>query len=460
MFLETPENREIDAVLAAYRAPGILLHRPYPPMHSSRGRSRLGGLPNLPEDVEWPCAHINEKQVPLHFLVQIDCAELPQFDDRLPSAGMLFFFARDDEEQVWGYEGEPHDDGRVIFAPHVAADAPVRAAPLNLPPIRERFAGFDPVMPDEPGPAVHFSWPLVALRFDTWPDASALNREYGEAYDRRVAMLRAASVVAATGLPTLSEKRPDWEEDLFPSKPFRLPQVPPVAVMIDRIARQIVAWVLVLSRTSGTASPEATELILEARQWIKRASEIGLDQAVSADDMRAFEAWLEGLSRVDDLDPVPRIDGGPAFRAWHNSRSVRTKVRWNLPRMFTGAIKASITYLGGSAANAALVPDHLYEAMENHFLPFDQRKCEAYAGNRTGGWFWCLEARVHQMLGHAPATQQAMPVDSDAICLLQLATDDGVELTFGDVGEAAYWIKSDDLIERRFDKAWLTLQCH
>jgi uncharacterized protein YwqG len=76
--------------LAKYRAPAISLYRPYPPVELPHARSQPGGLPNLPA-TEWPYGrnHDNGNAVPLHFLAQIDCAELPRVDARLPTEGML-----------------------------------------------------------------------------------------------------------------------------------------------------------------------------------------------------------------------------------------------------------------------------------------------------------------------------------------------------------------------------------
>jgi uncharacterized protein YwqG len=64
------------------------------------------------------------------------------------------------------------------------------------------------------------------------------------------------------------------------------------------------------------------------------------------------------------------------------------------------------------------------------------------------------------MLGHAPSSQKAMPLSANALCLLQLATDLGVGMSFGDMGEAAFWITQEDLAARRFDKTWLKMQGH
>ena len=44
--------------------------------------------------------------------------------------------------------------------------------------------------------------------------------------------------------------------------------------------------------------------------------------------------------------------------------------------------------------------------------------------------------------------------------LLQLGTDEKLGMNWGDNGQLYLWIRRDDLRARRFDKAWLVLQCH
>ena len=50
---------------------------------------------------------------------------------------------------------------------------------------------------------------------------------------------------------------------------------------------------------------------------------------------------------------------------------------------------------------------------------------------------------------------------SDWIMLFQMSTieTEGFELMFGDCGSIYFWIRRQDLKERKFDKAWLILQC-
>ena len=86
------------------------------------GRSHFGGLPELPEGADYPefvCSTFEddeEKLRPLHFLAQIDCAEIAEFDKSglLPKTGTLLFFYQC-ESNCWGFD--PKDDGcaRVIY---------------------------------------------------------------------------------------------------------------------------------------------------------------------------------------------------------------------------------------------------------------------------------------------------------------------------------------------------------
>lgn len=65
------------------------------------GKSKLGGSPNLPENIPWP---VNPKGKELDFLAQIHCADLPK-GMGLPETGTLFFFY-DTKEQPWGLDAE------------------------------------------------------------------------------------------------------------------------------------------------------------------------------------------------------------------------------------------------------------------------------------------------------------------------------------------------------------------
>lgn len=47
----------------------------------------------------------------------------------------------------------------------------------------------------------------------------------------------------------------------------------------------------------------------------------------------------------------------------------------------------------------------------------------------------------------------------DWILLLQVDSDEGIDLMWGDVGSVYFWIKKADLASRNFDNVWMILQC-
>jgi hypothetical protein len=79
------------SVRIQHASPAIALFRPFPPTPSGfQRRSHFGGLPDLPAGCEWPR---HELLGPLHFLAQVDFAELTHNIADLPQEGTLLFFA-------------------------------------------------------------------------------------------------------------------------------------------------------------------------------------------------------------------------------------------------------------------------------------------------------------------------------------------------------------------------------
>lgn len=442
MPIDFTEVRKIDEFLRARRKPGLLLTRPYPATRAPDIRSRLGGLPNLPADVAWPRGRSYARDVPMHFLAQIDCSELPAIDPRMPEQGLLFFFAVNDEEQIWNTE-EPGERIRVLYAPDGSRLPPPRPAPADLPPIQDLEASDTPHRPDwllpgERGPVLHQAWPVVASRFDTWPDWGTYEdrpvTDY-RLYQRRVGMLRAGAVVAATGLPTRSEYFPAWDTGF--GQPFVLPghgdsdrqDFPQLGIMIDRIARMVARHLLqpALDPSSG--------VLARAGQWVETARQIGPAGIPDDRTREAFRGWLSQLA-----DPSAPSDLG-----------------FYLPSLITKGLNAAIACAGGTDGIAGSIPPYFYNVLETGHLPFEQTKPAHYVDCRD----WTIEANVHQMLGHAPMLQSDSPdPESGPLCLLRLATDPGIELSFGDMGYATIWIDPADLQQRRFDRCSGVVESH
>ncbi|MFD3271146.1 YwqG family protein [Paenibacillus dendritiformis] len=112
---------------------GIRLDIGEPDDGASRGRSRVGGNPDLPPQAEWPRTADGE---PMTFLAQLNLEQLAACDSlkRLPAQGMLYFFVGIDEP---AYDIEH----RVIYA--ASADGLERRAPGGSTALDQEFDSFD-----------------------------------------------------------------------------------------------------------------------------------------------------------------------------------------------------------------------------------------------------------------------------------------------------------------------------
>jgi uncharacterized protein YwqG len=120
---------------------------------------RLGGLPDLPEDVPWP---VWEDRGSLNFVASLDCDRLPvdRLDLALPDSGTLLFFYLDPDDGLFGPEdpnfvvtrGEPETlaGTRVIYVPPGVGtserDAPADVEPYYQVPLAAQLMTTGPVL--------------------------------------------------------------------------------------------------------------------------------------------------------------------------------------------------------------------------------------------------------------------------------------------------------------------------
>jgi uncharacterized protein YwqG len=101
------------------------------------GISRLGGLPDLPNDIAWP----SWQGKPQSFIAQISLSEIPVFRDRnlLPESGLLFFFY-DSTQSASGTFGAERGSFAVSYSTHSGS----ARRPGDIPPGLDRNAIFKP----------------------------------------------------------------------------------------------------------------------------------------------------------------------------------------------------------------------------------------------------------------------------------------------------------------------------
>ena len=92
------------------------------------GASRLGGEPDLPDDMAWPYA----ADKPMALIAQINFAEAKPFDadNRLPESGILYLFY-EAEEQPWGFDPKDKSGFQVAYYAGDNAALQRRTAPAD-----------------------------------------------------------------------------------------------------------------------------------------------------------------------------------------------------------------------------------------------------------------------------------------------------------------------------------------
>jgi hypothetical protein len=108
----------------------IVFRQFFPPPHDRMALSFFGGIPIAPPSFAWPCMQDESGAPrPLHFVMQIDCAEVPA-DARLgalPERGVIYVFLDLDD---W-----PGHGCRVLHADEPGAAWSAVAPPAGLPPL-------------------------------------------------------------------------------------------------------------------------------------------------------------------------------------------------------------------------------------------------------------------------------------------------------------------------------------
>lgn len=173
------------------------------------GRTRLGGVPDVPEGFRWPTrrrtrvrygAHI-EAGAPLAFVAQINLAELPPIDEaepQLPAHGMLWFFY---DARFLTFDAEDADGFHVVYSE--AGPDDLRRAEARALVGEDPFEVFDPVVL---APRAELSLPSAYA--DPERGLPIMDEDELETYHELVERrdLRGAEAHASTddeGLPTL-----------------------------------------------------------------------------------------------------------------------------------------------------------------------------------------------------------------------------------------------------------------
>jgi hypothetical protein len=147
----------------------VVLRRQVPIRFDEPVRSWLGGLPQMPDDVPWPC---NPDGDPLHFLAQIACADLPNecWNRSGPREGwLLLFFNIHCEEEFDDDDVSVLRDVQVL---HVVPLGPEREPPEDMRNVRHAMSDgrhYSDVVSRPSVPKLWRRWPVDLVVQDVPP---------------------------------------------------------------------------------------------------------------------------------------------------------------------------------------------------------------------------------------------------------------------------------------------------
>ena len=403
------------------------------------GASQFGGLPFLPEHLDWPQTGDGQ---PMHFLATVDLAKLPDIAsvNGFPKSGYLHFFL-----YVWGPIELPRH--AVLYATELGE---IRSAPSDLAPIDEHVrsyctsAFFD-------GDCIFPSTPANFAKADIIPEIPNIFSDQEYAFSQ--AVFKHERVLNTTAMPRdirltgienlLPLEGPLWKPDGFGGHfPWSTSVAKHLAEeMVERIPYQWFGWANIeknsdivglasalRERIDGYHLDERLQKIAGPKLKIQNAADhlVRLDtlrklldaqgehQQLSSEMQVAFDAAF--------LSMIPRDEEGEVDRV-----SLRMRIRLILESLCLEIRK------GGPLR--ADCPDPFYRL----FRP--ELYSNGYPQHLVGG----------------TAMDQNVPSSWTGTRLLQLDSEWPLGFNFGDCHSVEFWIDPENLKDGRMDQASIRL---
>ena len=449
---------DIEVLLAAEARPAIFLRRHWPPQDPAPQNSWLGGLPRLPEGVDWP---INPQSgLALHHLAQIDLTEMPRIDSEtpLPAQGMLWFFADIDEELDWDV-GPGMAQARVLYHDRSTAGQPLCAAPANLPEVdhsgksmHSRAWSFRPARF-----AVYPRWPLTGHATTTWPLDSlpaglSWDSDYAEA---RTARMNAELALVRGALPAAPEAGPGIYQ-------------PELTLAADGITQRKTGKTLYCPDAYGPLFPYHNAMGAEVLLAFHHKLRAKLTDAEGT--LRWTPAEIEKQKqRGKDVEHL--------LARLQRAEQEATRCRDRMAQ-FTDLYDR----LAAASATSALTDDHQrrFDALLRGILDEPELKFEganavgrglqrivqrsfdapelldplpdAFVATLNRSFLLAADTTHHFLMGAKGMASN--PTAGRGQRLAQFDSDYAVDFMFCDVGIIDFWIDPDDLAAGRWDRAW------
>ncbi|WP_146038103.1 DUF1963 domain-containing protein [Tabrizicola aquatica] len=441
----TPD--EVAALVSATGQDTILLNRVWPPGAAAPGNSWLGGLPCLPPDMDWP--RHRETGLPLHFLAQVDCADLPTLGGTspLPRDGLLLFFSDLDEERL-------SENDAVVYVPKSRQSVPPRALPDALPEI-DHSGGKPSIYTDEPGKRHYPKWPVVPVVVKTWGgETEADPKTFNIDYLEQSHAAQEASIAAVMPPQATSSRMGDLfprrqRKDAFgktivtadgkaiPYTVFDAQALPPGFPFCGAGARAFVARLQMQAEKQARRAASSRSMI--TAKWNDTEEKRARKRAEAEKE----EAGAKSLA--DLAGQAQKALGDPPALAPISAETSGRLLQWltGLPDTAPDqcrAVQQAVSAATLDLARAAVTDPGLLRALPP--VVFEMHATSLVPSPRHS---------QHLMLG--PAQRKTNSTAGQGVRLLCLDSDYGPGMMFCDCGVLEYWIDPKDLAARRFDRA-------
>lgn len=462
------------------------------PVRDEPPRSWLGGLPMMPESVEWPRGVSYENpeagEVPLHFLAQIACEDLPAdlWGGLGPRTGWLLFFINPNDGTA---EGEGMR--RVLYTTELGTE---RQPPFDCGPVCDKVytGGTYSWLAADDVPAFWRRWPIDIV---TMPNALTMHEENGSTWktaspnnlsDILYADVPYSKTEFASPMPRLRPLTFGQARDAVEAlaRRLRAKTEPPV----EDAARKLLL-------SEGGHARLIAELVANRERFAAMAPEVIVPQQVQR--IAFLDAVIPELAAMDSKGVLTHIESvHEQWLAWRetiakgcdqiaamlarsDADTVLSQDHWEqLEATFAGkhfdhlklyyhkfrddAFPVSVARqrdsieLKPAQGFGAIAIEYYLDPARRHLLP------SGWAATQEPGWRTLYINRPHRMGGYHDGVQSE-PIKDPAfgqMLLLQIATDNAMDWCWGDGGSYFFWIRPEHLEACDFSGVEVWLECH
>jgi hypothetical protein len=479
-----PQARRSESVTAVLRR--------QVPLRDAPPRSWLGGLPMMPDGIEWPRGVSEENpqagEVPLHFLAQIACEDLPAdlWGGLGPRTGWLLFF-------INANDGTAEGEGmrRVLYTTERGTE---RQPPFDCGPVHDKVytGGSYNWLEKDDVPSFWRRWPVDIVTMpnaltlheedgSTWKTASPDNLSdilyadvpysktefagpmprlrpltFGQARDAVVALaqslrykVRAPVDDAARDLLLADGGHARLMADLDANRE-RLAALPPEGLEPQQVRRIAFLDAAIPEFAAMDAEGVLTSIADRHEEWLAWRETI----AGGCDQIAAM------LAKSDTAAPLTEDYWQQLQASFAGKHFDHLELRHS--RFRDGDFPVSL--MSPRDMIELKLPKGMDQiAIEYYLDPARRDQLPAdWAASQEPAWRALYNNRPHRMGGYHDALQSE-PIEDPAfgqMLLMQIATDDAMDWCWGDGGVYFFWIRPEHLEACDFSGVEVWLECH